>query len=70
MWCEDVQESSGYDGELDEGLQPAGHMRVEFGLLKAFAKRCSVYYTHSGSERNLKNVMLPPTSLHACCPPT
>jgi len=52
MWCEDVQESPGYDGELDEGLQPAGHVRVEFGLLlEAFEKRCSVYYTHSGSER-------------------
>ena len=52
MWCEDVQESSGYDGELDERFQPAGHVRVEFGLLlKASAKRCSMYYTHSGSER-------------------
>lgn len=33
MWGEDVQESSGYDGKLDEGLRPADNVRVEFGLL-------------------------------------
>ena len=32
MWCEDVQKSSRYDGELDSGLELADCVRVEFEL--------------------------------------
>lgn len=38
LWCEDVQKSSRYDGELDEGLQYDNYVRVEFECLNCRLK--------------------------------